>query len=422
MKIVWFINVVLPEAAQALKLPVFYKAGWLEGYLAAMRASGAVSLTVVTRSGAVTHTQETTVAGVRHVVLPAATTDITASPSPSAITEYSELIHAISPDLIHYHGSEYHYGLLTAHGHITIPAVLSVQGLMGECEKAYFGGLSLRELVKAHTLREIYHRGGIWGGRQGFARRAVIEREILRGMKHVIGRTLWDRAHVREINSEATYHHCDELLRPPFYEIKRNPNQIKKFSIYTSTASYPLKGFHFLLKAVAMLKHDVPQISIRIADETILKAQASNGYYRLLHSMVQDLGLQHHIEWLGPLDASGVARVLSESHVFVAPSVIDNSSNALAEAMMVGVPAIATFVGGLASILRDRETGLCFPMGDYAMLAENIRLLFTDDALASCLVANAHAMAIQRHDYARVGADLVAIYRSIVDGTISTCT
>ena len=56
-------------------------------------------------------------------------------------------------------------------------------------------------------------------------------------------------------------------------------------------------------------------------------------------------------------------------------------------------------------------------LGDYAMLAENIRLLFTDDELAQWLAAQAQTVARARHDYATVGESLVAIYRSIVDGT-----
>jgi glycosyltransferase involved in cell wall biosynthesis len=422
LKVLWFTNAVLPEAAKPLGLPMCHKAGWLEGYLAALGSSSEVAVTVVTRSGAVSQASAAMVEGVRHVVLPATAIDVTTPPKEAVIAEYRELLQDVSPDLIHYHGSEFHYGLLTAKGHIDVPAVLSIQGIIAECERAYFGALSLRELLKAHTPREIYHRGGIWGGRQQFARRALVERDILRGMKHVIGRTLWDRAHVRKINPAAQYHHCDELLRPPFYAVSRNPEQFRRFSIYAPTASYPLKGFHFLLKAVSLLKHDFPGISVRVADIQHIHPRAQDGYFRLLHSMVQDLGLGEHIEWLGPLDAAGVAGVLANSHIFVAPSVIENLCNALAEAMLVGVPAIASYAGGMATTLRDGETGLCFPIGDHAMLAENIRLLFTDDELARRLAANARAVARTRHDYATVGANLVAIYRSIIDGSTPSCT
>ena len=65
---------------------------------------------------------------------------------------------------------------------------------------------------------------------------------------------------------------------------------------------------------------------------------------------------------LSPLEVTEVARVLNESHLFVAPSLVENSCNSLAEAMLVGVPSIASFVGGMATSLRDRETGLFFQL------------------------------------------------------------
>jgi glycosyltransferase involved in cell wall biosynthesis len=417
LKVLWFTNVVLPEAAKAIGLPVFLKAGWLEGYLAALRRTGDVRVTAVTHSGSVNRTTEIEVEDVHHIILPAAAMDVTAPPTDSAVKEYRELVHSLSPDIVHYHGSECHYGLLTARGHITAPSVLSIQGLLTECAEVYHGGLSVHELVRAHTLREIYHRGGILGGRRQFARRALVEREILRGMEHVIGRTLWDRAHVREINPAAQYHHCDELLRPAFYSTIRTPGLFRRFSIYASSASYPLKGFHFLLKAVALLKKDFPEITVRIPDNQPNRSAATSGYCRLIHSMIRELDLSGRIEWLGPLDAAGVSGVLSQSHVFVASSLVENLCNALAEAMLVGVPSIASYAGGMATTLRDRETGLFFPVGDHALLAESIRLLFTDDDLAGRLALNARAVAVERHDYAAVGANLVAIYQSIVRGS-----
>lgn len=422
LNVLWFTNVFLPEAAERLKLPSFHKAGWLESYLEALRGTAEVSLTIVTRSDVVNQTTEAIVDGVQHILLPCAAGDLAAPPTNTAISEYCELIQRISPSLIHYHGSEFHYGLLSANKFIDVPAVLSIQGIVSECEKAYYGGLTFRELLKAHTLKEIYHRGGIWGQRQNFKRRAIVERNILQGMNHVIGRTLWDRAHVREINPAATYHHCDELLRPPFYSVRRDPEQIKRFSIFTSTASYPLKGFHLLLKAVSLLKNEFPEISVRIADVQNIQPRATSGYYRFLFRMIHELDLNNHIEWHGSQNAAGMAAILSTSHVFVVPSLTENISNALAEAMLVGVPSIATYTGGMTTTLNDRETGLCFPIGDYTMLAENIRLLFTDDMLAHQLAVQAQEVARKRHDHAKVVENLVEIYRSVIDGKTTSCT
>jgi len=416
LKVLWFTNVVLPEASLAMGLPQYLRAGWLEGYLEALRGSGDVSVTVATRSREVDRAVETVLDGVRHIVLPSRGADVTAPLTDALVSDYCGLVNSIAPDLIHYHGTECHYGLLSALGHVRAPSVLSVQGLLAECGKAYYGRMSFRELLKAHTLREICHRGGIFGGRRQFLRRSIMEQTMLRGMKHIIGRTLWDRAHIREIHPEAEYHHCDELLRPAFYGVIRSPDLFRRHSICVSTAFYPLKGLHVLLRAAALLTGEFPDLSIRIPDSRRIQTARTTGYSRYLQSMIRDLHLGDHMEWLDPLDDRGVADLLSDSHLFVNPSFMENSSNSLAEAMIVGVPAIASYAGGNPSMLRDRETGLLFPAGDHALLAEDIRLLFTQEGYADRLAANARVEALARHDCAGVGAALVGIYLSIAGG------
>jgi len=416
------LNAVLPEAAIELGLPVSHKAGWLEGYLSALREIGDVTLTTVTRTGSVAQESEVSFGGVRHVVLPKTAVDVTAPLTAEATDEYRQVLHAASPDLVHFHGSEYHYGLLAAQGHIAIPAVLSIQGLMNACHRVYFGGLSVRDILRAHTPGEIIHRTGIWGGWRQFGRRATIEGSIIQGIPHIIGRTRWDRAHVREINPFVHYYHCDEIMRPPFYHTKREVARIQPFSILASTASYPLKGFHCLLRAVALLKKDFPSIGIRLTDSQNPCAGSSGGYQRFLCHLIRTLGLSAHIEWLGTLDAASMATALAESHLFVNPSFIENRSNSLAEAMLVGVPSVASLAGGMTSTVKDGATALCFPPGDCAMLAECIRMLFLDDALAQRLATNAQALARRRHDPAQVGQKLMSIYQAVAQRDLVNAT
>ncbi len=409
MKVVWFTNVVVPEAAAALGLPPFHKAGWLEGYLAALRLVSGISLTTVARSGAVTEKRQVEVDGIRHIVLPTGSVKVAEPFGREVADEYCAVLRDVDPDVIHYHGSEFHFGLLSAEGFTKVPAVLSIQGLLGVYSRVYYGGLGFEELWKAHSLKENLRRSGIWGERRRFLQRAAVEDKILRSLKHVIGRTVWDRAHMRDINPEAHYHHCDELLRPEFHAAKRQRSGFKKFTIYAPTAWYPIKGFHFLLRAVAILRREFPEVLVRVADNKQLSAQAG-AYPRLLRNMIEELGLSKNVEWLGPLDGASVARVLEETHVFVAPSVVENLCNSLAEAMLVGVPSVASFAGGMVTTIRHEETGLSFPIGDYAMLAECIRRLFLDDQLAARLVENARAVALVRHDVRAVGNSLKDIY------------
>ena len=117
-----------------------------------------------------------------------------------------------------------------------------------------------------------------------------------------------------------------------------------------------------------------------------------------------------------------MADALVGSQVFVAPSLIENSSNSLAEAMLAGVPCIVSLAGGMISMVKDQTTALCFPPGDYAMLAECLRMLFLDPVLAKRLAANAQVIAHMRHDPLRVGQTLVSIYGAVIRGAVAAST
>jgi len=67
---------------------------------------------------------------------------------------------------------------------------------------------------------------------------------------------------------------------------------------------------------------------------------------------------------LGALNAQQMTEELAMSHVFVSPSFIDNSPNAVSEAQLIGMPVISTYTGGVPSLIEEGQTGLFFQTGD----------------------------------------------------------
>jgi glycosyltransferase involved in cell wall biosynthesis len=223
------------------------------------------------------------------------------------------------------------------------------------------------------------------------------------------------------MNPTARYYHCDELLRPPFYQTTWKISKITRHTIYASSALYPLKGFHVLLKAVMLLRREFPDITVRTpmgrffhstrGAENIWKRLRSCGYANYLTNLIRQEGLEKHISSLGVLDAARVANELGKSHVFVLPSFIENSPNSLAEAMSIGTPSIASLVGGVPSMVNDGESALCFPSGDASVLALQIRQIFLDDELAVHLSTQARKVSLARHDKDKISSTMLDIYR-----------
>jgi len=320
------------------------------------------------------------------------------------------LVEQWKPNLIHIHGTEQVYGLLSARRMIKLPTVISLQGLLGPYSEwyNYFGNASLIDILHMHRWLEIPAGRGQLIGFLKFKKQAVRELEIIKGNKFFMGRTEWDKAYIRAINPSAGYYHCGELLRSAFTQKRWELSRSHRHRIIFTNAGHPRKGTETLLNAVKILQPHFPDIQVCIAGGI----SSRSGYGKYIRHKITCLG-NAGIE-LGQLNADQMAEELIKSHVFVSPSFIDNSPNAVCEAHMVGIPVISTYTGGVPSLIDDGLTGLFFPCGDAPMLAERIRQIFENDDLAIQLGARAHKVAIKRHHSEQVISEIVAAYEDVI--------
>src|SRR5258708_19667723 len=88
---------------------------------------------------------------------------------------------------------------------------------------------------------------------------------------------------------------------------------------------------------------------------------------------------------------------LSRAQVFAISSYIENSPNSLCEAMQVGLPCVATYAGGIPSLVEHEKTGLLFPTGEAPLLADAILRIFRNEDLAGRLGRAARTEASHPH-------------------------
>lgn len=322
-----------------------------------------------------------------------------------------ELVDQWKPDLIHVHGTESAYGLLSARKMVECPALISLQGLLGPCSEwyHYFGNHGLLEIAKMHRWLEIPAMRGHWMKFIKIRQMASREREIIAGNIFFMGRTAWDHAYISSINSGARYFHGGEILREAFWQNRWNiAEAIRHRVIFTNIGGYPRKGVELLLEAVRLLKSVVPDIQVCLAGNISTRS----GYGKYLQRKIDVMG--DYVIKLGQLDASEMVKELLKSHVFVSPSFIDNSPNSVCEAQLVGMPVISTYTGGVPSLVEEGRTGLFFPTGDAPMLASRLREIFENDDLAVRLGNQAHEVAVKRHDPDAIISDVVSAYNEIL--------
>jgi glycosyltransferase involved in cell wall biosynthesis len=328
-----------------------------------------------------------------------------------------DLTESWKPDLIHIHGTEGPFGLLTARGEIRTPAVISMQGLLGPCSEWYrfFGNHETKDILRMHRWDEVLTLRGLWKGFRQINRRAEREKEIIAGNQYFMGRTDWDEAYVRALNPSAHYYKEGRILRDAFWHKRWNIGSIRRHRIIFTNAKHPRKGTESLLKAASLLRPKYPDIEVAVAGGL----PGRSGYGMYLRGRFRECG--GIVTELGALNAEQMAEELARSHVFVSPSYIDNSPNALSEAQLVGMPVISTYTGGVPSLIEHGITGLFAPTGDAPMLAYRLEQVFENDGLASRLGNEARNVAMARHDPTSVTDGVMGIYSDVarMEGFVS---
>jgi glycosyltransferase involved in cell wall biosynthesis len=139
-----------------------------------------------------------------------------------------------------------------------------------------------------------------------------------------------------------------------------------------------------------------------------------NSYGASLKREIARLGLQNIVELPGPINEDELVAGLLQANVFVIASLLENSPNSLCEAQLVGLPCVASYVGGIPSLVQDEETGLLFPSGDAAVLATCIQDIFVNDDMAMKLGASAKSMALERNDPTTIVEKVIQAYQTVI--------
>lgn len=337
-----------------------------------------------------------------------------------------KVIETFAPDVIHILGTEGVFAHLPCDVFGRIPVVVSMQGVMSACAEAFSGGLSPGEVKWRDNLNFRFLRHGLtlWREQSVWRNvRARNEADTIRRHRYFIGRTVFDEAWVRYYNPQAKYYMVNETMRPELYRSGRNDSTIHRHAIFCGgAAGYPLKGAHWLIRAVAALRAEFPDIQLRIANAAALAGGTSwrnrlhdGAYQRYLRRLIKELRIEDRLVLLPVLSAAEVRAELEAAELFVLPSLCENSPNALCEAMLVGVPSVATFAGGTPSIIEDEKTGLLVSPGDPARLASAIRRMFNDPVLAKRLASTAKSVAFSRHNAEANAKTQLAVYRKIME-------
>jgi len=418
MKILWIINIALPEAGLLMNEKVTPFGGWLVSASAELANQDEVELSIAFPKDRLNNVLELNGERIKYYAFPRVSEKYVSSHK--ANSYFLDILDKFKPDIVHIFGTEYVHTLAMVNACYkqNINVVISIQGLVSIYAKHYMACLP-SHVQNRFTLRDFLKQDNLKQQRSKFKKRGSFEIEALQKVSHVIGRTTWDRACTSQINPDAQYHSCNETLRDEFYKHTWDINQCEKHSIFVSQGSYPIKGLHFMLEAMPLILKRFPNTKLYIGGQNITKTDTvkdklkMSSYGKYIKELIERYKLQNNVVFTGILVEKKMCERYLKSHAFVCPSSIENSPNSLGEAMIFGVPCVASDVGGVADLLKHNDEGFVYQSDAPYMLAYYVCEIFANNELALNFSRKAREHAISTHDREQNTYTLNAIYKDI---------
>ncbi len=135
---------------------------------------------------------------------------------------------------------------------------------------------------------------------------------------------------------------------------------------------------------------------------------------------IAQLGLEDHVQLVGPLDPEALFDEYRRATVFCLPCRVarngdrDGIPNVLLEAMACGVPVVTTAVSGIPELVSHGENGVLIPPDDAAAAAMAILDLHQSPAVAARLARCGQATVRERFDGDKLAADYVTLLERVL--------
>lgn len=308
------------------------------------------------------------------------------------ITNRNERIKSIiikeHPDIIVVFGTETYFGLVCTM--TSIPVIIHIQGMLNAYYETWLPqGVSKIRYYMTYPNPLKSFKTII----SSLILKSSMKREITvyKKCRHFFGRTHWDRALVELLSEKAKYYYCNEMIRPEIYNSKKHwiIHSYKTPKIVSIISQAVYKGEDVILRTAQLLKkyfsdnfewnvYGIKEISFW-EKITSIKHKDSN------------------VNIKGIITASELVDVICDANVYVHPSYIENSPNTVCEAQLLGIPVIATNVGGMSSLIKHNEDGLLVPANDPYSMASQIKKVLEDNIMAERIGYNGRIVAMERH-------------------------
>ena len=292
MNVLWIVNGILPQIGECMGLPYGGDIGWISSIIEEIAAKADIKLGVAFPQKEAFETIEGMWKNVHCFGFYRKGKPW--KENPKVKNSFISIYEKFQPDVIEIWGTEFAHSLdaykAAEEKNLQRRTLVYIQGLISVCSEQYFADLSPK-ICRSTTIRDFIRKSNIKQEQKKFENRGVNEKKLLQSAINVIGRTDWDYAHVKCINPKIRYFCCRESMRHIFFENMWIYSECRKNTIFVSQGNYPIKGIHYLLKAITYVKIFFPKVNVIIAGENVIldknKRIYESSYGKYLRKLIE---------------------------------------------------------------------------------------------------------------------------------------
>ncbi len=175
-----------------------------------------------------------------------------------------------------------------------------------------------------------------------------------------------------------------------------------------------MRAFHEIYNPQMALKA-FRRIRDRHKEATLVMAGVDKGLEPQIKDLANEMSLNDSVRFPGFLDDEAKAREFAKADIFLNTNRVDNMPVSVVEACAMGLPVVATNVGGIADLLTDGANGILVPDDDAVSMADAVDKLSGDAAFAKKVSANARLLA-ERSTWSSVRKEWNVLFEELLTG------
>jgi glycosyltransferase involved in cell wall biosynthesis len=171
----------------------------------------------------------------------------------------------------------------------------------------------------------------------------------------------------------------------------------------------PRKDLLALLRALVVVRREIPQAQLRVAGET----ESSPAYVEACQEFIEQQTLGNAVRFLGSLPKDEMVNEYARCSVLALPSKQETAPVVVAEAMAAARAVVATRVCGIPDMVEDGQSGLLVDYGDVDGLADALVRVLRDRELRTVMGRHGRILAGQRFGVGAVARKTWQVYQRV---------